>query len=43
MRFTPATLAAIQALDDAPVARTLPAGLPTVLLRGVLVVYGDLA
>jgi len=43
MRFTPATLTAIRALGNAPVARTIPAGLPTGLLRGVLVVYGDLA
>jgi hypothetical protein len=43
MRFTPATLAAIRALGNAPVARTIPAGLPTGLLRDVLVVYGDLA
>jgi hypothetical protein len=43
MRFTPATLAAIRALDNAPVARTLPAGLPTGMLREVLVVYSDLA
>lgn len=43
MRFTPATLAAIGDLDNAPVARAIPAGLPTELLREVLVVYGDLA
>jgi hypothetical protein len=43
MRFTPATLAAIRDLDNAPVARAVPAGLPTDLLREVLVVYGDLA
>lgn len=43
MRFTPATLAAVHALDNAPAARTVPAGLPAGLLRQVLVVYGDLA
>jgi hypothetical protein len=43
MQFTPATLAAVRALDNASVARTVPAGLPAGLLRGVLVVYGDLA
>jgi hypothetical protein len=43
MRFTPSTLAAIRALDNAPVARAVPAGLPPGLLRDVLVVYGDLA
>jgi hypothetical protein len=43
MRFTPATLAAIRDLDNAPAARAIPAGLPAELLREVLVVYGDLA
>jgi hypothetical protein len=43
MRFTPATVAAIRALSNAPPARAIPAGLPTELLREVLVVYGDLA
>ena len=43
MRFTPATLAAVRALSIAPVARAIPAGLPDGLLRGTLVVYGDLA
>ena len=43
MRFTPATLAAIRDLDNAPAARAVPAGLPTELLREVLVVYADLA
>ena len=43
MRFTPATLAAVRALGNAPVARAIPAGLPDELLREALVVYGDLA
>lgn len=43
MRFTPATLAAIRGLGNAPATRAIPAGLPTELLREVLVVYGDLA
>lgn len=43
MRFTPATLAAVRALSTEPAARALPAGLPPVLLRAALVVYGDLA
>ena len=43
MRFTPATVAAVQALSNAPVARAIPAGLPTGLLRTTMVVYGDLA
>jgi len=43
MRFTPATLAAVRALANAPVARAIPAGLPDDLLRETLVVYGDLA
>ncbi len=42
MSFTPAALAAVKALDAAPVARTIPAGLPTELLRRVLLVYSDL-
>lgn len=43
MRFTPTTLAAIQALDNTPAARAIPAGLPDELLREVLAVYGDLS
>lgn len=43
MRFKPATVAAVREVDIAPVARTIPAGLPAELLRRVLVVYGDLA
>ena len=43
MRFTPATLAAVRGIELAPVASALPAGLPTEMLREVLVVYGDLA
>ncbi len=43
MRFTPATIAAVRGIKLAPVASALPAGLPTGMLRGVLVVYGDLA
>lgn len=43
MRFTPAPLTAIRDLDYAPAAGAVPAGLPTELLREVLVVYGDLA
>ena len=43
MRFTPATLAAVGALGNAPAARAIPAGLPTELLRQTLAVYGDLA
>jgi hypothetical protein len=43
MRFTPATIAAVNDIKLAPVAAELPAGLPTGMLRDVLVVYGDLA
>ena len=43
MRFTPATIAAVRGIQLAPVASALPAGLPTEMLREVLVVYGDLA
>jgi hypothetical protein len=43
MRFTPAALAAVRALSNAPVARAIPAGLPDELLRETLAVYGDLA
>jgi hypothetical protein len=43
IRFTPATIAAVRAIELAPVASTLPAGLPAEMLRQVLVVYGDLA
>jgi hypothetical protein len=43
MRFRPATLAAVRALGNAPVARAIPAGLPAELLRETLVVYGDLS
>jgi hypothetical protein len=43
MRFTPATIAAVRGIELAPVASALPAGLPTEMLREVLVVYGDLA
>jgi len=43
MRFTPATIAAVRGIELAPAASALPAGLPTEMLRGVLVVYGDLA
>jgi len=42
MRFTPATIAAVRGIELAPVASALPAGLPTGMLRNVLVVYGDL-
>jgi hypothetical protein len=42
MSFSPAALAAVKALDAAPVARTIPAGLPAELLRRVLLVYSDL-
>ena len=42
MRFSPAALAAVNALDMAPVARAIPAGLPAELLRRVLLVYNDL-
>ena len=43
MRFTPATIAAVRGIELAPAASALPAGLPTGMLREVLVVYGDLA
>ena len=43
MRFTPATIAAVNEIKLAPVASALPAGLPAGMLRDVLVVYGDLA
>ena len=43
MRFTPATIAALKEIKLEPVAAALPAGLPTGMLRDVLVVYGDLA
>lgn len=43
MRFAPATIAAVRGIELAPVASALPAGLPTGMLRKVLVVYGDLA
>ncbi len=43
MRFAPATIAAVRGIDLAPVASALPAGLPTGMLRDVLVVYGDLS
>jgi hypothetical protein len=43
MRFTPATIAAVRGIELAPVASALPVGLPTGILRKVLVVYGDLA
>ena len=43
MRFAPATIAAVRGIELAPVASALPAGLPTEMLREVLVVYGDLA
>lgn len=43
MRFAPATIAAVREIDLAPVASALPAGLPTGMLRDVLVVYGDLS
>lgn len=43
MRFTPATIAAVDAIQLAPAASALPAGLPAGMLRDVLVVYGDLA
>jgi hypothetical protein len=43
MRFTPATIAAVRGIQLAPVASALPVGLPTEMLREVLVVYGDLA
>jgi hypothetical protein len=42
MRFRPATLAAIRAIDNESVMRAAPAGLPASLLRDVIVVYGDL-
>jgi len=42
MRYAPATLAAVRALSVIPAGRAIPAGLPTGLLRDVLVVYGDL-
>ena len=43
MRFTPAAVAAVGALSNAPAARAIPAGLPVELLRRVLAVYGDLS
>lgn len=43
MRFTPATIAAVNAIQLAPVAAALPAGLPAGMLRDSLTVYGDLA
>lgn len=43
MRFTPAALAAVQALSNAPAARAIPAGMPAELLRETVVVYGDLS
>ena len=42
MRFSPAALAAVNALDMAPVAHAIPAGLPAELLRRVLLAYSDL-
>ncbi len=42
MSFSPAALAAVNALDTAPVARAIPAGLPAELLRRVVLVYSDL-
>ena len=42
MSFSPAALAAVNALDTAPVARAIPAGLPAEMLRRVLLVYSDL-
>lgn len=42
MSFSPATLAAVKALDPAPVARAIPAGLPPELLRRVVLAYSDL-
>ncbi len=42
MSFSPAALAAVKALDTAPVARAIPAGLPAGLLRRVVLVYSDL-
>lgn len=43
MRLTPATIAAVRGIELAPVASALPVGLPTEMLREVLVIYGDLA
>lgn len=43
MRFTPATIAAVNGIELAPVVSALPAGLPAGMLRAVLTVYGDLA
>jgi hypothetical protein len=43
MRFTPATIAAVRGIGLASVAAALPPGLPTEMLREVLVIYGDLA
>jgi hypothetical protein len=43
MRFAPATIAAVDGIQLTPVASALPAGLPTGMLRDVLLVYGDLA
>ena len=43
MRFTAATIAAVRGIELAPAASALPTGLPAGMLRGVLVVYGDLA
>ncbi len=43
MRFTPATIAAVNGIDLAAAASALPAGLPTGMLRDVLLVYSDLA
>jgi len=42
MSFSPAVLAAVKALDPAPVARAIPAGLSAGMLRRVLLVYSGL-
>jgi hypothetical protein len=42
MSFSPAALAAVNALDPTPAARAIPAGLPAEMLRRVLLVYSEL-
>ena len=42
IRFSPAALAAVNALDMTPVAHAIPAGLSAELLRRVLLAYSDL-
>lgn len=42
MHFSPAALAAVNALDTTPVAHAIPAGLSAELLRRVLLAYSDL-